>query len=291
MHGLPVAGRGGRGASVPGPQIAAQGGSLSNRSGLGVVAPDQSLPDAQDPIPEIIRSWDGAEPVVHLTIDDWFDRDMVERSLDVARAERVPLTFFPIGRLVAANADLVLRAAREGHEIENHTFHHQRLDSGHIPPDRIPAEIELQREALLAILGPSYRQQFLRPPGGFGVFGTVNPFLIAAAEGAGLRIAMWSTDAEGWKSGRRSDPAAVAASEHNVLAGLRPGAIVLEHAIPADVLGLEDEIRVAKEYGLRILRLADGLPPLPISPAAPSGDGGLSRTGAAGGPAQHRPGY
>jgi peptidoglycan/xylan/chitin deacetylase (PgdA/CDA1 family) len=178
----------------------------------------------------------------------------------------VPLTFFPIGRLVAPNADLVERAAREGHELENHTWDHQRLDLGHCPIANIPGEIERQLVALQTVLGPSYRQFFLRPPGGFGIFGSVNPLLVRAADQAGLRIAMWSVDSSGWRAGYRSDPAAIDFVLGNVAPGLAPGAIVLQHAIPDDMLALETEILVAKERGLRMATMAEGILGVPSPP-------------------------
>lgn len=215
------------------------------------------------PLREILSRADIAHTSVFLTVDDWFDREMVELALDITAQEKVGLTFFPIGRLLARNADLVRRAAREGHELENHTWDHQRLDLGHCPIAKIPGEIEKQFEALRAILGPSYRQLFLRPPGGFGILGTINPHLVSAATDAGLRIAMWSTDSQGWRAGRRSDPWAVDASLMHVLPGLAPGQIVLEHAIPADILALRAEIRMAKERGLQVITMAEGIAGLP----------------------------
>ena len=202
-----------------------------------------------------------------LTFDDWFDRAMVELALDIAAREGVRLTFFPIGRLVAQNADLVRRAAREGHELENHTWDHQRLDLGHCPVARIPSEIERQAVALRTVLGPGYRQSFLRPPGGFGILGSVNPYLVRAAEDANLRIAMWSVDSGGWRWGRRGDPTAVAAVVSAVLPGLGDGAVVLQHALPADVLALPTIIRAAKALGLRTATMAEGLPGVGSAPA------------------------
>ena len=229
-------------ASAYGGLAVALGRSPLDPLGRGRVSNAASAPSG----PEILWRADRSISSVYLTVDDWFDREMVETALDIAARQRVGLTFFPIGRLVAGNADLVRRAAREGHEIENHTWDHQRLDLGHCPIARIPGEIQEQFAALQKLLGPTYRQSFLRPPGGFGILGSVNPFLVQAAGQAGLRIAMWSVDSQGWKAGRRSDPGAVAWSLGNVAPGLGDGAIVLEHAIPADILALESEIVIAK---------------------------------------------
>jgi peptidoglycan/xylan/chitin deacetylase (PgdA/CDA1 family) len=224
---------------------------------------------ARAAVPEIISHADPSVSSVYLTIDDWFDREMVELALDIAARERVALTFFPIGRYVGRNADLVRRAAREGHELENHTWDHQRLDLGHCPIAKIPGEIEAQFIALRNILGPTYRQHFLRPPGGFGILGGVNPYLVQAAQQAGLRIAMWSTDSRGWRAGRRSDPAAIDYVLANVDPGLVPGGIILQHAIPDDVLALPAEIAIARERGLRMTTMAEGILRLPGPTNAP----------------------
>jgi peptidoglycan/xylan/chitin deacetylase (PgdA/CDA1 family) len=221
-------------------------------------------------VPEIISHADPSVASVYLTIDDWFDREMVELALDIAARERVGLTFFPIGRCVARNADLVRRAAREGHELENHTWNHQRLDLGHCPIAKLPGEIDAQFVALRKILGPSYRQYLLRPPGGFGILGQVNPYLLQAADQAGLRIAMWSTDSHGWRAGRRADPVAVDYALANVLPGLTAGGIILQHAIPDDVLALSAEIRIAKERGLRMTTMAEGILGVPVKPGPTS---------------------
>ena len=233
----------------------------------------RSVPIGPVVVPEILFHADPSVSTVYLTVDDWFDREMVELALDVAERQRIPLTFFPIGRLIAPNADLVLRAARSGHELENHTWDHQRLDLGHCPIAQIPVEIERQFAALQAVLGPSYQQFFLRPPGGFGILGRVNPHLITAATDAGLRIAMWSVDSNGWREGYRSDPAAIDLVLANVSAGLAPGAIVLQHTIPDDMLALETEILIARERGLRMATMADGIlgvPPTPEMVAVPT---------------------
>ena len=206
---------------------------------------------------------DPAVSTVYLTMDDWFNREMVETALDIAAEESVHLTFFPVGRLVSPNVDLVRRAARDGHELENHTWDHQRLDLGHYPVARIPWEIEQQFRALRSVLGPSYRQHFFRPPGGFGIFGHVNPYLVRAAANAGLQIAMWNVDSRGWRWGRRRDQAAVNGALANVLPDLRAGAIVVQHAIPSDVLALRTEIHIARERGLRISTLAEGILGIP----------------------------
>jgi len=230
-------------------------------------------------VPEILFHADPSVSTVYLTVDDWFDREMVELALDVAERQRVALTFFPIGRLVAPNADLVMRAVRSGHELENHTWDHQRLDLGHCPIDRIPGEIERQFSALRAILGPSYRQFFLRPPGGYGILGKVNPHLITAATNAGLRIAMWSVDSSGWRAGYQSDEAAIDLVLANVTPRLAPGAIVLQHSIPDDMLALETEILIARERGLHMATLAEGILGVPPQPEMVAGASELPQHG------------
>lgn len=48
--------------------------------------------------------------------------------LDVLAAARVHATFFVLGASVEAHRDVAVRAAREGHELGNHTYSHARPD-------------------------------------------------------------------------------------------------------------------------------------------------------------------
>src|SRR5262245_5425749 len=67
------------------------------------------------------------ERVVALTFDDGPNPDATPAVLDALGAEGVPGTFFVLGRHAERWPALVARAAREGHTVGNHGYHHRKL--------------------------------------------------------------------------------------------------------------------------------------------------------------------
>ena len=61
---------------------------------------------------------------VVLTFDDGPLPPYTNRILDILAAHCVRSTFFIVGRMARANAELVQRAQREGHTIGTHSMHH-----------------------------------------------------------------------------------------------------------------------------------------------------------------------
>jgi len=64
---------------------------------------------------------------VALTFDDGPHPTRTARLLDLLRDEKVPATFFVIGRAAEAFPDKVLRADAEGHLVGNHTYRHRAV--------------------------------------------------------------------------------------------------------------------------------------------------------------------
>ena len=65
--------------------------------------------------------------VVALTFDDGPDPVRTPALLDALAELEAPATFFVLGDVVDAHADVVRRIAREGHELGNHTYCHRYL--------------------------------------------------------------------------------------------------------------------------------------------------------------------
>ncbi len=126
------------------------------------------------------------EKFVALTFDDGPRRGTTERLLDGLKERGAKATFFLIGQQIEDNAALVARMAEEGHQIGNHTWSHQRLDS--VLPDEAAQEIARTEAALEALLGGG--EYWLRPP-----YGQV-------PEGAEFRVPMvkWCVDPRDWES-------------------------------------------------------------------------------------------
>src|SRR5213593_4663199 len=63
-------------------------------------------------------------PYIAMTFDDGPSATLTPKLLDLLATHHIKATFFVIGENVAEHPDIVARAAREGHEIGNHSWSH-----------------------------------------------------------------------------------------------------------------------------------------------------------------------
>jgi len=206
--------------------------------------------------PDIVRAGDSAQPVAYLTLDDCRQPEPVAQALDAAAAAGVKLTFFPVGAFLPAAPLLWRRAVAEGHAIENHTQTHGKLSE--LSDAGIQREIETQRQTLAQVLGFPYPQRFLRPPMGDGVF-KLQPRIPRIARSLGLKIAMWSHDSAGYLFRQRTDRTATELVYASVAPKLVAGAVILQHALPAEVAALPHIMALAQDRGLICRTLAEGI--------------------------------
>lgn len=174
--------------------------------------------------------------------------------MDVAESRGVRLTFFPIGTAVQSNPSLWRSVHDRGHGVENHTWDHAYLSR--LTPAQIRSELTMQADMVESATG--VRPRFLRPPGGDGIFNN-DPRVPAIAGELGFKIAMWSSDSNGWRVQPRTDPAAVDYVKANVFSNFGPGMIVLQHALPVDVLALPAILDEALRRGYECLPLHKGI--------------------------------
>lgn len=200
---------------------------------------------------EVVWRGDRSLPYVYLNFDDAYDANLVRQILDIAREAKVRVNFFPVGSVLQNNRQLWQQVVAEGHAIENHTYSHLALSK--LSEDDIRLQIIAQQEAARTALGnPGYRQHFLRPPYGDGIF-NYDQRIVKIAADLGLKIAMWSIDSNGWKY---KDQQTVLS---NVLSNLENGSIILQHTNSADIAALPEIIAQIKSRGLIPLTLADGI--------------------------------
>ena len=171
--------------------------------GIGAAVPTDAA--AEIPADEEPRKY------VALTFDDGPKRPTTEKLLDGLKERGASATFFLIGEQIEENRDLVLRMAREGHQIGNHTWSHQRLDG--ILPDAAAQEVARTETALETLLGGG--DYWLRPP-----YGQV-------AEGVDFSVPLvkWCVDPRDWES-RNTEKVTRA-----ILDSVEPGSIILLHDI------------------------------------------------------------
>ncbi len=206
---------------------------------------------------EVVWRGNADKPQIYLTIDDGWDPAQVEQALDVAQKYNVHLTFYPVGRTIGFAPELYKRAVAQGHAIENHTWSHEWLEN--ISEDEIRYQILKQQEAVQEAVGGDYRQYFLRPPGGAGIFGYQNPLLLKVCGELGLKVAMWSSDSNGWRVYPRTDQDAINYILGNVFENFFQGTIILQHAIPDDIIALPSIIGAANANNWQMITMREGI--------------------------------
>lgn len=156
-----------------------------------------------------------ADKVVALTFDDGPDPRWTPAVLKILADERVPATFCLVGIHVVAYPQLV-RAELSQHEtLCDHTLDHDvHLDRA--PPPVVAREVNAGADAIAAAAG--VQVSFYRPPGG-----ALSPEVIDIVHQRGLRVLYWTVDPVDYL---RPPPEVLL---QRILAGVRPGAIVLLH--------------------------------------------------------------
>jgi len=156
-----------------------------------------------------------AKGAVVLTFDDGPDPRVTPRVLDFLDARGAKATFFCIGENVASHRELAAEIGRRGHRLENHSYSHRNAFFFH-RPSTLDREIDRCQDELERATGR--RPKFFRAPAGIR-----SPFLEAALERAGLRLASWTR--RGFDTAS-TNPAAVAT---RLTRGMRAGDVILLH--------------------------------------------------------------
>ena len=155
-------------------------------------------------------------PYIAMSFDDGPSPTLTPRLLDILKQRGIKVTFFVIGQNVEHAPEIVARAAAEGHEIGNHTWDHPALTK--LSDGRIQDEINKTSEAIFKAIGK--KPVLLRPP-----YGAMNARVHRIVEQDGMKVVLWSVDPNDWK---RPGSSVV---ERRILAGAKPGAIILSHDI------------------------------------------------------------
>jgi peptidoglycan-N-acetylglucosamine deacetylase len=161
------------------------------------------------------------EPYIALTIDDG-PTPHTGRVLDYLKARRVKATFFVIGEPNArANPAIIRRQLAEGHELGNHTTTHRYLTK--ISDAGVADEIRGCNDVLQQIA--SYTPQVVRPPGGFGGYGSTADLRIRdiIKREFAMPLIMWNVDPQDIR-----DPGTKVIADR-MIKTTRPGSILLCH--------------------------------------------------------------
>jgi peptidoglycan/xylan/chitin deacetylase (PgdA/CDA1 family) len=152
---------------------------------------------------------------VVLTFDDGPDPEVTPRLLELLAARGARATFFCVGHKVERNPELAREVQRQGHRIENHSYHHSNAFAL-LGPGRVRREIAAAQAAIERTVGR--RPVFFRAPAGMR-----NPWLDFVLARLELRLVSWTR--RGFDTLSR-EPQAVA---RRLVRHLAPGDILLLH--------------------------------------------------------------
>jgi peptidoglycan/xylan/chitin deacetylase (PgdA/CDA1 family) len=197
-------------------------------------------------------------PYIAMTFDDGPSATLTPKLLDILAAHRIKATFFVIGENVAEHPEIVARAAREGHEIGNHSWSHPNF--GKMSDDGVRSQLQRTDDAIKSAIGS--RPTLLRPPYGS----------ITAREKRwihdqfGYEIILWEVDPYDWT---RPGPPVV---RNRILKETRPGSIVLSHDIhPGTIEAMPSTFDALEAKGFKFVTISElirmGVPQSSQAPA------------------------
>src|SRR5213082_3146877 len=183
-------------------------------------------------------------PYIAITFDDGPSATLTPKLLDILAAHRIKATFFVIGENVVEHPEIVARAAREGHEIGNHSWSHPNF--GKMSDEGVRGQVQRTDDAIKDATGT--RPILLRPPYGS----------ITAREKRwindqfGYQIILWDVDPYDWK---RPGPSVV---RNRILKETRPGSIVLSHDIhPGTIEAMPSTFDALEAKGFKFITVSE----------------------------------
>jgi peptidoglycan-N-acetylglucosamine deacetylase len=203
-------------------------------------------------------------PYIAMTFDDGPSATLTPKLLDLLATHHIKATFFVIGENVAEHPDIVARAAREGHEIANHSWSHPNLAK--MSDEGVRRQLWQTDEAIKSATGT--RPTLLRPP--YGSITEREKRWIH--DEFGYQIVLWDVDPYDWK---RPGPAVV---RNRILQETRPGSIVLSHDIhPGTIEAMPSTFDALQAKGFKFVTVSELIraavvEPSPTSPSTSTSD-------------------
>lgn len=196
----------------------------------------------------------GKAKCIALTFDGGPGKD-TPALLDILKKEKVHATFFLLGKNhVLTYPETVRRLAAEGHEVANHTWTHERLDT--LDKDAIREELGRTQDAIAELTGR--KPTLMRPPQG-----RTNDDVKAVSEELGLSQVLWSTTAKDFST---TDSALI--RKRTLDQAGRDGIILLHDIYDGTVPAVPGIITELKKRGYTLVTVTELLHPARPVPGA-----------------------
>ena len=190
------------------------------------------------------------EKRIAITIDDWYEPDLLPEFLDVAAQYGSKLTLYPIGiNLLEKDRDSWRRALDEGHELGNHSNTHRNLEEA--SRDSIIAQLNNMEDRLEKALGFRHEMNTVRYPFGAGRYsGSKSAFAKAINEAGYEHAVLWDIDSTDAKK---------------IMKTTKNGSIILLHGRKRDLRALKTILPHVQAQGYEMVTVSELLH---IEPAA-----------------------
>ena len=181
---------------------------------------------------------------IAMTFDDGPSAVLTPKLLDLLAARHIKATFFVNGENVAEHPEIVAKAAKEGHEIGNHSWSHPNF--GKMSQENVRTQVQRTDDTIKSATGK--RPTLLRPP--YGSITEREKRWIH--DEFGYDIILWDVDPLDWK---RPGPAVV---RSRILKETRPGSIVLSHDIhPGTIEAMPSTLDELEAKGFKFVTVSE----------------------------------
>lgn len=199
-------------------------------------------------------------PYIAMTFDDGPNATLTPKLLDLLAARKIKATFFVVGQNAKEYPAILARAAKEGHEIANHSWSHPNLAK--MSDESVRRELQKTDDAIKDAIGE--RPTLMRPP-----YGSITARQKTWIHDTfGYRIIIWDVDPLDWK---RPGPSVVTS---RIVHGAGPGSIILAHDIhPPTIEAMPATFEQLQAKGFKFVTVSELLAmakPKPASTPVPA---------------------
>lgn len=178
---------------------------------------------------------------IAMTFDDGPRERTTPQLLDLLDELNLQVSFFVVGQMVRQSPVVLRRiaAARQQHEICNHSWSHPLRGFRNLTDDQVRDEIVNTQRAIEDVVGASRAARIVRPPGGFASR-SQREFI---RRELGYRVVGWNIDPRDWQRGRTSRQITQHITTHT-----RDGHVILAHDIHQRTIdAMPETLRQLKE--------------------------------------------
>ena len=137
---------------------------------------------------------------VALSFDDGPSRETTHDILEILKKHNVKATFFITGDKIRGREDLITAIVKEGHQIGNHSYHHQHLTA--MTPKELEENLSKTEKEVTDVLKASGEFKgmqlpeisLVRPPGG-----RHNSNVDTAVNNRGDKLITWNINSKDWE--------------------------------------------------------------------------------------------